>query len=345
MKAAVLRGKLDLGVEDVPMPHAEPGGLLVRVHAATICGSDVRSYKNGRANVDQGHPLIMGHEFAGDIVEVGEGTHGFEVGQRVSLAPNFGCGTCDLCVSGQTNACHDYRAFGISIPGAFAHYVAIPHEAVRQGNVYVLRDGTSYEEAALIEPLSTVLNGQKRMAAQPGSDVLVIGAGPIGIMHAMVAQLLGAGRVFMNDLNHERLMHACELLGDVEPIEGDVASELHARTGSGVDACIVAASSPMAQAQSLEYMNTNGRLLFFGGLPTGSERVSIDANLIHYRQLAIFGCTGQTLENYRASARLVESGRVKLSEVITDRCSIDDFPMAMEDAAAGKGLKRALVFE
>ena len=345
MKAAVLRGKLDLSVEEIEKPSIGSGDILVKVKAASICGTDVRMYKNGRAGIDAEHPMVIGHEFAGIIEEVGSDITAYQVGQHVAIAPNFGCGTCDWCITGQTNACPDYRAFGISVPGGFEEYVRIPADAINQGNVMVLDDETSFAEAALVEPLSCVYNGQTRMALEPGADVLLIGAGPIGIMHAKLALLRGAARVFVNDLSQERLDQIAELVPGVIPVSGDIAAEIRAHTGRGVDGCIIAAPAPIAQTQSLAYMNMNGKVLFFGGLPKDRENVTLNTNLLHYRQLAIVGCTGQSLTDYRTCAKLLNTGRISLKEIISNTYAIDDFCDAMEAAAATKGLKHVIVFD
>lgn len=344
MKAAVLRGKLDLSVEDVPIPSIGAGDILIKVKAASICGTDVRMYKNGRANIDAEHPLIIGHEFAGVIEAVGDAVTGYTVGQHVSVAPNIGCGTCDSCITGQTNACPDYQGFGIHIPGGFAEYVRIPAAAVEKGNVHVLHDDTSFAEAALVEPLACVYNGQARMGLAPGADVLLIGAGPIGIMHAKLAFLRGAARVFVNDLSQERMDQIVELVPGVIPVSGDIAAELQRHTGGGVDGCIIAAPAPSAQTESLSYMNMNGKVLFFGGLPKERENVMLNTNILHYRQLSIMGCTGQSLSDYRTCAKLLDTGRISLDEIISNRYCIDEFPIAMEAAASAKGLKHVIEF-
>lgn len=344
MKAAVLRGKLSISVEELPTPEVGPGDILLRVKAASICGTDVRMYKNGRAGIDAEHPMVLGHEFAGVIEEVGSEVRGFAPGQRISVAPNIGCGTCDCCASGQTNACAEYQAFGIHIPGGFAEYVRIPAKAVQQGNVLALPEDADFAQAALVEPLACVYNGQRRMGAIPGATVLIIGAGPIGIMHALLARTLGASRVFMNDLNHERLSLAVQVAPFVEPLGDNILESLSTQGLSGVDACIIAAPAPSAQAASLEYMNINGKLLFFGGLPAGRETVPINTNLIHYRQLSIFGCTGQSITDYRACSKLVSSGVIDLSGIITSRAPIDDFVEQMQQAAVGEGLKHVIEF-
>ena len=344
MKAVQLVGKEQLRLTQVPVPEPGEEEALLRVRAASICGTDVRMFRNGYKDVSEEHPLIMGHEFAGDIVKVGSRVTSLRPGQKVSVAPNIGCGTCDMCVSGQTHLCEHYEAFGVTMDGGFAEYVRIPERAIRQGNIAPLDEEISYQEAALVEPLSCVYNGQKLLGMRPGDDILIIGMGPIGIMHIMVAKLYGAGKIYVNDLSEERVRKAKELFPDVRPIIGDVKEGFASWGQKGVDVCIIAAPSAIAQQQSLEYMNMNGRLLFFGGLPDSKKIVPINTNLIHYKQLRIQGCTRQSIAEYRLCAKLVNDGRIPLGLIMSDTYRIEDFQTAIENAAAAKGLKHVIEF-
>ncbi len=344
MKAVRLyeAGRLELA--EVPIPVIGEKEILVKVRAASICGSDVRMWQNGTARAAADHPLTIGHEFAGDIVKAGREVKGYSVGDRVSVAPNIGCGHCDACVSGNTHLCREMEALGVTMDGGFAEYVRIPENAVVQGNVSKLGDDVSYEAAALLEPLSCVYSGQAMLGIRPGDDVLVIGLGPIGIMHIMTARLFGAGKIFVNDLSKERLEQACAMFGDVLPLAGDVMAGLRSYGKEGVDACIIAAPAPDAQAASPEYMNMNGRILFFGGLPDSKKIVPINTNLLHYKQLTIRGCTRQSLSSYRRCAKLVSDGRIPLDLIRPDIYRIEDYEKAFAAAAAARGLKHVFRF-
>lgn len=344
MKAIQLLGKNNIRLAEVPIPQIGENEALLKVRAASLCGTDVRMYQNGYKNVSQDAPLILGHEFAGEIVKVGKNVTSLTVGQKVAVSPNIGCGTCDLCVSGQTHLCGVYDAFGISIDGGFAEYVRLPESAIRQGNIAPLDEDISYTQAALLEPLSCVYNGQELVGVRPGDDVLIIGLGPIGIMHIMVAKLLGAGKIFVNDLSEERLAKAKELFPEVYPVGADVKTSLAAYGQAGVDLCVIAAPAAEAQAQSLNYMNMNGRLLFFGGLPDHKKIVPIDTNLLHYKQLRIQGCTKQSVSGYRRCAKLVNDKRIALEKILSDTYRIEQFQQAMDNAKAAKGLKHVIVF-
>ena len=345
MKAIRLYEAGHLELNDVPVPEIGDHELLVKVRAASICGTDVRMWKNGAAHASKEHPLILGHEFAGDIAKVGSAVTGYAAGDRVSVAPNIGCGHCDACVSGNTHLCDDMQAFGVTMDGGFAEYVRIPENAIVQGNISKLGDAISYEAAALVEPLSCVYNGQTLLGIRPGDDVLLIGLGPIGIMHIMTARILGAGKIYVNDLSEERIEQACRLLPGVLPIHGDVKEGFREYGIKGVDVCIIAAPAADAQAASLEYMNMNGKLLFFGGLPDHKKIVPINTNLLHYKQLKIQGCTRQSILEYRKCAKLVDDGRIPLDLIMSDAYSIEDFETAFANAAAAKGLKHVFRFD
>lgn len=344
MKAIQLLEKDRIELRDIPRPKINENEILLKVRAASICGTDIRMWKNGYAGVSPENPLTLGHEFAGDIVETGSNVSGYKVGQRVAVAPNIGCGTCDLCVSGNTHLCGTYDAFGVTIPGGFAEYVKIPENAIVQGNIAPLEDDISYQEAALVEPLSCVYNGQKLLGIRPGDDVLIIGLGPIGIMHIMTAKIFGAGKIFVNDLSAERMNKAAELFPDVHVLEGDIPAGLEKYGLKGVDVCIIAAPAADAQAKSLYYMNMNGKILYFGGLPKTREEVTINTNLIHYKQLQIQGCTKQSISEYRICAKLVNDKRIPLHLIMSDSYPIEEYEKAFDSAAAAKGLKHVFSF-
>lgn len=344
MKAIQLLDKEKIEIREVTTPEISDDEMLIRVKAASICGTDVRMYRNGYKNVSEENPLIIGHEFAGEIAALGKNVANYEVGQRVSVAPNFGCGVCNHCVSGNTHLCRDMKAFGVTMDGGFAEYVRVPEKAIRQGNVSRLGDEITFEAAALVEPLSCVYNGQKMLHLEPGADALIIGMGPIGLMHIMVLKLYGVGRIFVNDLSHERCMKAKELFPEVTVIEGDVLAGLKANGYEGVDVCIIAAPAAAAQTASLNYMNMNGKLLFFGGLPAGKENVLIDSNQIHYKQLTIQGCSKQSLSQYRLCAKLVDDGVIPLDKIMSASYCADDFMAAMDNAAKAIGLKHVITF-
>ncbi len=333
---------------EVPVPVIGQGELLLKVKAAAVCGTDVRMIDNGAAGASEEKPLTLGHEFAGVIEKVGEGVADiWKPGLSVSVAPNFGCGTCDFCVSGNGHLCQTYQAFGINIDGGFAEYVRIPEKTVLQGNVAPIPEGVSFAAAALNEPLSCVFNGFERNRVSPGDAVLVIGAGAIGIMHAMLAVMAGASPVVLNDLSTERLELAKKILPHVVTVDGTVDLKVFTKEitgGKGFDAIVTAAPVPKIQQDSLELAAVNGRICFFGGLPKDREQVALNTNLIHYKQLIVSGTTRASLAQFRQTLRFVAAGTVPSDSLITSRKPIEFLPELVSLARQAAGLKHVVVF-
>ena len=337
MKAIRLHGVDDLRVEEIPLPRIGGGEVLVRVGAALICGTDVRMLKNG-AKVS---PLTLGHETAGTIVEVGHDVRNYRTGQRVAVAPNYGCGVCDACVSGRGQDCGELRAMGIHDDGGFAEYLRVPASAVSQGNISPIEGGVSFAAAALAEPLSCVYNSFERAALKPGDSVVVIGAGPIGLLHAKLYRLAGAGLVAICDVLPERLA-AC-LRDDPTfvaiPSEGAKERVMDLTKGAGADVVVAAASSPAVQQLAFGLAAMNGRVIFFGGLPAGKETVALDTNVVHYRQIHLTGTSRQSLSQYRRCLGLISSGLLRVQGILTATWKLEDAALAFAAAARGEGLK------
>lgn len=346
MRAVRLYDKLDLRSENVPDPTLGRGEVLVRTQSAFVCGTDVRMYKNGRAGISATNPRILGHEFAGYVEAVGEDVTDYTVGMRVAVQPNYGCGKCDRCTSGNTQLCKHQRAIGIADDGAFAELVRVPALAVQQGNIYPLPDSLSFHAAALAEPFSCAWNAYEKIGIYPGDRVLIIGAGPIGVMHAKIARLAGAGRIMMNDLSEERLAAAETIVPGVETIwTDDLPAEIRTRTdGDGVDLVITAASVAAIQEMAFSLAGMNGRIMFFGGLPKGNSTVGLDTNEIHYKQLTVAGTTMQNLRQYRQVLDLLTVGALTADDIVTGTADASDVGAVVDQISQGAGLKTALVF-
>ncbi|NLC43063.1 MAG: alcohol dehydrogenase catalytic domain-containing protein [Clostridiales bacterium] len=346
MLAALLYGSRDMRIEDVAIPEIDDNEILLKVKSAAVCGTDIRMFNNGYKGIDESNPRILGHELSGIIAKVGKNVKGYKEGMEVAVAPNMGCGLCDQCVSGNTHLCHNYRALGINIDGGFAEYVKIPEAAVRQGNVVEL-DGVSTEEAALNEPLSCVYSGFEKCNIRPGDVVLIIGAGPIGLMHAKLAKMAGAAKVVINDLSKERLEMCCQIDSTFVTITGGHLKDYvyEATKGRGVDVCITACPAPQAQAMALELMAMGGRINFFGGLPKDRENVVINTNLIHYKQLIITGSTRASVSQFRKTLGFISNGLIRVDDLITGRYSLTNITEAFEMASSARGLKNIIVFK
>ena len=346
MKAARLYGPNDMRVADCEIPEIGDDEILLKTKVAAICGTDLRMISNGYKGVDADHPLTLGHEIAGLIERVGKNVKGYGPGMRAALAPNIGCGFCDWCSSGDTHLCPDYQAFGINMDGGFAEFVRIPSNAIMQGNITILDDSMPFDAAALIEPASCVLNGQMRTGIHLNDKVLIIGAGPIGIMHGLMARAFGAAKVYIRDLSLERMKQSVSLIPGAEVIMEDDLEEAAKRLtgGRGFDVTITACPAPAAQVDALKVAGMNGRILYFGGLPAGKDEVTLATNHIHYKQLSIHGSTRGNVSQYRAVAKMVMAGNLDLAKLVSRRYPLAEFNEAVEYAKKAEGLKTVIMF-
>jgi L-iditol 2-dehydrogenase len=345
MLAAVYHGPNDLRVEETALPTIGPGEVLLKVQDASICGTDLRIVHGGHRKYPQGTVRIPGHEVVGEVAACGSGVSGLTEGQRIFVAPNSGCGHCRECISGNNNLCANYQAIGVTIDGAFAEYVRIPEAFVRQGNLMPISAGVDPAAAALIEPLACVLRGQNALHIQPGEVVLILGAGPIGLMHARLARLRGAGRVLISEPNPERLMRAVQSDADrgVNPAQEDLAAVLgEYSNGRGADVVIVAAPSHQGQESALQLAAIQGRINFFGGLSKDRPSIQFDSNVVHYKELIVTATTACSTADCRQAAEIVNSGRIQLDDLISARFRLRDAVQAFAAAEDRKVLKVVL---
>lgn len=345
MLALVYHGPQDLRVEEVAIPVIKPGELLIKVLAASICGTDLRIFHGNHRMFPPGTVRIPGHEVVGTIAEVGEGISGFSVGERVFIAPNMGCGHCAQCVSGNNNLCTAYDAVGVTIDGGFAEYMRVPANAVQQGNVIKVSENVDPAVAALMEPFACVLRGQNALRIKPGEVVLVIGAGPIGVMHTKLARARGAGRVIVSEPMPDRAAQA-KLMGAhrvVNPTEENLQEVLNEESqGRGADVIIVAAPVHAAQESALNLAAIGGRINFFGGLPKDRPTINFDSNLVHYKELVITGTTACSTDDCWQATRIVNSGLVDLTDLVSQRFPLRDAVRAFAAAEDRKSLKIVL---
>ena len=342
MLAAVYHGPNDLRVEEVPMPEIGSDEVLLKVLNANICGTDLRIYHGHHRKFPPGTVRIPGHETAGTIVEVGKSVKGFQVGQRVFVAPNWGCGHCRQCVSGDNNLCANYGAIGISVDGAFAEYLRIPSAAIYQGNLIPVREDIDPAVGALIEPFACVVRGQNALHIRPGEVVLVMGAGPIGVMHTLYARLQGAGKILVSDLIPDRLEQVRQLGADrtIDLNREDQARIVSEESqGNGSDVVIVAAPAHSGQEAAVHLAAIGGRINFFGGLPKDKPAINLDSNLVHYKELIVTGTTACSTQDCHQAANIVNSGRIDLSPLISARFPLEAALQAFAEAENRHSLK------
>lgn len=332
-------------VEDVPEPQIAEDELLVEVMASSICGTDLRIIHSGHRKLRPGQRIVLGHEFAGVVAKAGARlADSYRPGDRVGIAPNMGCGRCDMCARALPNMCPDYTAFGITMDGAHARFVRVPNAAVVQGSVVPLPEGLSFAEASLVEPLSCVVNGNRAARMEPGDVAVIFGAGPIGLLHLLLARHAGASMVIVADLQPHRLARAKELGADVVCSGGDDARMriMEETGGRGADVVITACSVAAVQEQAVALLAPFGRLCLFGGLPKDGSMVRIDSNLVHYRNLIVTGMTGGSPRDFRTAMRLVASGRVDVRRVISHTIPGDALEAAFDTALHEEAMKIVL---
>lgn len=331
---------------ELPVPTIGQGELLLRVEGSSLCGTDVKIVRHGHRKLKPGQTIVLGHEFVGTIVDKGPKVPGlYTVGQRVGVAPNIGCGSCEMCGRGLMNMCPEYSAFGINLDGAHAEYVRVTEPAIQQGNVIPLSRTISPVAAALAEPLSCAVNGIRVAQVAQGDEVLIYGAGPMGLMNLMLALLSGAARVFVVDLDDARLEKARRLGASktFNPRNGTVTDWVREETGGrGVNVVVTAVPVAALQAEAMRLLAPFGRLCLFAGLPAGSPPTPLDTNAIHYKNLLVTGMTGGAPQDYRTALRLIEAQRVDFSQIISHVFPLREVAKAYEVALAGKGMKIVL---
>ena len=342
MLAAVYHGPDDLRVEERPVPPIGPDDALLKVASAGICGTDLRIFHGAHRMYPAGVFRVPGHEVVGDIAEVGDNVKDLDVGQRVFMAPDMGCGQCRQCVSGNNNRCANYEAVGVTLDGAFAEYMRIPAAAISQGNLIPIAADTDPAAAAMIEPFACVLRGQNALDIKVGDVVLVIGAGPIGVMHIMLARLRGASKVIVSEVMDARLAQAAEAGADrvINPTRADLEAAIFDESdGEGADIVIVAAPAHAAQESALQLAAIGGRINFFGGLPKDRPTIQFDSNLVHYKELRVTGTTACSTDDCRQAAAVVNSGRVDLTNIVSGRFPLESAVEAFEAAEDRSSLK------
>ncbi|MEM3693318.1 MAG: alcohol dehydrogenase catalytic domain-containing protein [Candidatus Bathyarchaeia archaeon] len=341
MQALVFHGPGNLKLDDVEKPKAKAGEIIIEVKAAGVCASDLRVFK-GERSAKEG--IILGHEVVGTIAEVGLGADGFHDGERVTLYPVVSCGLCFFCREGYPSICPDKRLFGFEYDGAFADYMRIPREVVGRGNVLKVPETISNEEAALTEPLACSINGIETLRLQVGETLLIVGAGPMGLLAMKVAKASGAGRIIVSELRKDRLEAARAMGADavVNPKDEDLASRVKGETdGLGADAALVSIGSPAAALDALRAVRKGGRINFFAGFPPATV-IALDPNLIHYGLVTITASQNSTLTQFKRALTIMETHRVELKDIVTHRYLLKDALKAFEGRLSLEGLKYEL---
>lgn len=340
MKGVVLRGPNDFGPEEIQKPVIGPKEMLLKMQKAAICGTDIRILE-GKKTKDIRYPSVIGHEICGTIEDIGAEVQGYELGEKVAIANVIPCGHCAACLGGRENACMNRMAIGYQFDGGFEEYVRIPEICITAGNVVKLPEHVSYTAGALIEPLACCIRGLHNAGTKFNDKVLVVGAGPIGLMHIQLSKIAGASTVIVSEPNAFRREKALKLGADVvvDPTKENLKEIVTRQTGgAGCDVILVAIGVPSVVQQNLELCKKGGTVCLFAGF-AGAGECMISANTIHYNEIHVCGSSAYKRSDYLAAAEMVRTGKINLDEIATHTYKLDQFVEAYEMNKSGAGLK------
>jgi len=340
MKAALFIAPQQFIVEEIPEPKVPPGGLLLKVWACGICGSDLRRWKEGPPPNTR---IIAGHEIAGEVIAVGEGVTKYVIGDRLAVAPDIHCGSCYYCQRGLYNLCDDLHFLGITpgYPGGFAEKMLITPEVLANGIVHLIPLALPDLQAALAEPCSSVLACHQKAGTNLRDVVLVMGAGPIGCLHVAIAKSRGATVILSEPMPIRRVLAEVFQPDDIiDPTREDIVLRVRELTSErGVDIAICANPVGITQTQAVELVRKGGRVVLFGGLPKANPMVTLDSNRIHYGEIEVVGAFSYHPTYHEQALDILRRGLIPADHLITHQFKLDDINIAFETAAQGEALK------
>lgn len=340
MKAAVLEGLEKLVVMDVDDPEPGDDEALVKVGACAVCGSDIRMFHHGNKRLAP--PAIMGHEASGEIVAVGKNVTRFKKGDRVAIGGDVPCGECEFCIAGIGNNCQINYAMGYQFPGSFAEYVKLNRMVLDHGPVHKIAGHVTFDQAALAEPLACCINGLELCNIKLGETLVVIGAGPLGCMLIELARRMGVTKTILINRGRPRLELAKVAEADVYicSSEEDMVQRVYEETdGLGADIIFTACPSPQAQADAVRMARNRGRINLFGGLPKDQGIVPIDTNILHYREIFLFGSHGALPRHHQLAVRLIGQGAIDVEKYISQRFPLEQAAEAFAAAENRAGMR------
>jgi L-iditol 2-dehydrogenase len=342
MKGCVFHGPGALKVEERAVAHPGPGEVLVKTKAASLCYSDIRVFRGEKYALPG---VVLGHEVAGEIEAIGRGVEGIDLGQEVAVCPVIACGACYFCLRGKRNRCLSRRTLGYDADGGLAEYVLVPKELVSLGHLLKLPKGLPWDVACQVEPFACALYSSQVCGVGPGTSLTLVGAGPMGLTHLLIARAIGCTTIIVVDPVEERLAVARELGATVaiNPQRHNVKEEVMKLTdGLGTETAIASVGNVGAINTAIEVVRKQGTVNIFGGCPPGSS-LALDPNRVHYDELWITGTQNANPEHYQKALELL-SRIPQAQRLITHRFSIDEATQAFDIRGQLKGLKAVLEF-
>jgi len=332
----VVLGEDGVELRELPLPKLGPGDVLVRMMACGLCGTDIEKIR-GRYRVR----TPIGHEPAGIVEDVGDGVEDVRRGDRVFTHHHVPCYQCHYCRKGSTTMCPHYRESNLD-PGGFAEYYRVPSWNVSRGGIIKVPSHVSFEEAALVEPLGCVMrNLDRRCTVSEDDDVLIVGAGPMGLLHLLVLKSRGVGRLLISDVSEYRLSFGEDLGADeaYNPRRDNVPSLVRERTGGrGVDVAIVATGHPEGILQAIESVRRGGKVCIFG-VPHRGTVINYDWSEYMNNELSIITSNAADDNDTRRAMELIASGKVPVRRLITHRFRLGEFMEAVKVAEEGNAIK------
>ena len=314
MKRIMWYGIKDVQLEtDAPVPECEDGGVLIKTEAFSVCGTDIKAYNSGNNRLT--HPQTVGHEFVGRIEE--SRTPVFSKGVRVVMAPTIGCGECHYCKTGKRNLCAKPRSIGFQIPGAMAEYLSLPADAVTGGHLIKCPEDIPAPVAAIAEPMSCVINGLSRAPVSSMEDVLIIGLGAIGLLHAIAVRNAGVKNIITSDFPGHKTDIAKNLGFTVVSPEELSAKWKELSGGLGFELVVIAAPVQQVQETAPAYARKGGYVSYFASLPPDHEKLNLSSRMIHYNELVLYGTSDSTPKHVEEALKLLSAQKEDFSKVIT----------------------------
>ena len=332
MKASRFLGNKTFAVTDLPTPHAGPGELVLRNQVCGVCGTDVHIYHGEPGSADVNPPVVLGHEYSGEVVEVGEGVTGFAVGDHITVDPNIYCGHCAYCQNGKKQLCPSMEAIGVTRDGGFAQYSRIP-----ASQAFKLEPTVPWEAAAMAEPLACCLHGIDLAGIQVGDKVCVVGGGAIGLLMVQLAKLSGASQIVLSEPNEKRRQVGLQLGANaaIDPTRPDAQEAFAQVLDGGANVVIECVGNVPAVKSAFQFAGKGATVLLFS-VPKVDATFDLPLFDVYKKELTIKGSFVNPDTHARAVA-LINSGKVDFGPIITHRFTLDQLPeaiaMQMSDAS------------
>ena len=344
MKAAVVHGKGDIRLEEIPIPIPQKGEILIKVMASGVCATDVKIL--GGTGLPKHLPTILGHEVAGTIAAIGDGVTEYSLNDKVAVYPIAACGDCFFCQKEKYNLCLTPYGLAHGADGGFAEYMIIPHQIIKLEGIIPLDDELPFDMAAMIEPISCCISASRMCNTNKDSTVLIIGAGPLGLMHCLISKDLGA-KVFVADINEERLSIAKILGADkiINPEKENLEDTIKQLTNKiGVDIVIAAIGNTRIVEKSLPLVRNGGIFNIFGGTPK-NETITLDPRWLHYGEIILTGTFAAGLQDFKDTYIFVKDNQIKINNIISGRYPLEKIDDIIQNIKTGKALKSIITFE